>query len=83
MVTKRSPRPTLEEMQAQHIVCSHLARACRQAMAEVALDEADDPAVRRRAIQLLKEILGDWSDAQRWLQSEISHRRKAATLTAR
>jgi hypothetical protein len=83
MVQNRAPRDSLEEIQAQYLVCSHLTRACRQAMFEIALDEADDSSVRRRAVQLLKEILADWSDAQRWLRTDISRRQKATNLTAR
>ncbi len=83
MVQKRTARETLDAIQAQYLVCGHLTRACRQAMAEIALDEMDDPAVRRRAVQLLKEIRADWSDAQRWLRTEISRRQRATTLTPR
>jgi hypothetical protein len=32
---------------------------------------------------MLKEILADWSDAQRWLRSDIARRQKRSTLTPR
>lgn len=83
MVTKPAAKETLDAIQAQYLVCGHLTRACRQAMAEIALDEIDEPAVRRRAVQLLKEILVDWADAQRWLRAEISRRQRTTTLTPR
>ena len=83
MVTKPAARDTLDAIQAQYLVCGHLTRACRQAMAEIALDEIDEPAVRRRAVQFLKEILVDWTDAQRWLRAEISRRQRTTTLTPR
>ena len=83
MVQIRAARDSLEEMQAQYLVCGHLTRACRQAMYEIALDEGDDPGVRRRAVQLLKEIVEDWSDAQRWLRADISRRQQASSLTPR
>ncbi len=52
-------------------------------MFEIALDEVDASSVRRRAVQLLKETLADWSDAQRWLRTDISRRQKATTLMPR
>ncbi len=83
MVQKRPVRSSLEEMRAQYLVCSHLTRACRQAMTEIALDEGDDLSARRRAVQMLKEILADWSDAQRWLRTDIARRQQRSTLTPR
>lgn len=52
-------------------------------MAEIALDDGNDPGVRRRAVQLLKEILVDWSDAQGWLCADISRRQRGSSLTPR
>jgi hypothetical protein len=83
MIRRRDRHHGIEGVRAQHLVCSHLTRACRQAIAEIALEEGDDPTVRRRAVQLLKEILADWSDAQRWLRADIARRRRASTLTPR
>lgn len=83
MVRRRAQRESLDDMRAQYLVCSHLTRACRQAMAEIALDEGDDPGMRRRSVQLLKEILADWSDARRWLRADIARRQRAASLTPR
>lgn len=80
MVNRQANPNGLEEMQAQYLVCGHLSRACRQALFEIALDEEDDPAVRRRAVQQLKEILADWTGAQRWLRREISRRRPAPSM---
>lgn len=51
MIHKRAASDGLEEIQAQYLGCGHLTRACRQALFEIALDEEDEPAVRRRAVQ--------------------------------
>ena len=83
MARRQDQRNKIEDVRAQYLVCSHLTRACRQAIAEIALEEGDDPAIRRRAVQMLKEILADWSDAQRWLRSDIARRQKRSTLTPR
>lgn len=83
MVGRGGRREGLEDIRAQYLVCRHLTRACRQAMAEIALDEGEDTGIRRRAVQLLKEITADWSDAQRWLRADISRRQRASTLTPR
>jgi hypothetical protein len=59
---------TLPEKQAdiaaQHLVCSYLIRACREAMYELALDDASESDVHREAIRLLKVIHQDWSAAR-------------------
>ena len=83
MAQKQAGRVSLGEVQAQYLVCGHLTRACRQAMAEIALDEGDGPEIRRRAVLLLKEMLADWSDAQRWLYDDIARRKRPSTLTRR
>ncbi len=74
---------SLDDLKAQYTVCNHIARACRQAMFEIALDEEDAPAVRRRSVELLKEVLADWSDAQKWLRREIAGRERLRTFTGR
>jgi len=83
MVRRRAHRESLDAMRAEYLVCLQLSRACRQAMAEIALDDGNDPGVRRRAVQLLKEILVDWSDAQGWLRADISRRQRGSSLTPR
>lgn len=83
MINNRAAGRGLEEMQAQYLVCGHLTRACRQALFEIALDEEDEPAVRRLAVQQLKETLADWTDARRWLRAEITRRRRAPSLVTR
>lgn len=82
MVRRQHQRNKIEDMRAEYLVCSHLTRACRQAIAAIALEVGGDLSERRRAVQLLKEILADWSDAQRWLRSDIA-RRQRKTLTPR
>ena len=57
---------------AQHLVCSYLVRACREAMYELALDEHSDPNVRHKAIQTLKVIHKDWVEAQKAVTSQIA-----------
>jgi hypothetical protein len=60
-----------EAAQAQYLVCSHLVRACQQAIYDIAVDEEGDAAVRQQAIQTLKDILADWTAARRSLRREI------------
>ena len=57
---------------AQHLVCSYLVRACREAMYELALDEQSDPNVRHKAVQTLKVIHKDWVEAQKAVASQIA-----------
>jgi hypothetical protein len=83
MARSQAGREPLEGLQAQYLVCDYLARSCRQAIVEMALNEADGEEVRRRAVRLLKDILADWADAQLWLKRELSMRQKASSLTAR
>jgi len=83
MVQQRARRHNLDSLKAQYLVCTHLTRACRQAMFDIALDEQDDPAVRRRAIESLKAILADWADAQKWLRRELAGRNIASSFTRR
>lgn len=83
MTRTQATRKNLEEIRAQYLVCSQLIRACRQAVFEIALDETDDPAVRRRAVESLKAVLGDWTEAQKWLRSEIARRNGAPSFTRR
>ena len=70
------PCLTLTENQdapaAQHLVCSYLVRACREAMYELALDEQSDPNVRHTAIQTLKVVHKDWVEAQKAVASQIA-----------
>jgi hypothetical protein len=70
------PCLTLSEDQeaaaAQNLVCSHLVRACRDAMYELALDEQSDPNVRHKAIQTLKVIHKDWIQAQKAVAAQIA-----------
>ena len=74
---------SLDDLRAQYAVCKQVTRACRQAMFEIALDEDDAPAVRRRSIGLLKEMIADWSEAQGWLRREIAGRERSRTFTGR
>jgi hypothetical protein len=60
-----------KELDAQHLVCSYLVRACRHAMYELALEERSDPAVRHRAIEVLKVVHQDWLEAQKALAREL------------
>jgi hypothetical protein len=57
---------------AQHLVCSYLVRACREAMYELALDEHRDPNVRHQAIRTLKVIHRDWIDAQKAIAAQLA-----------
>ena len=57
---------------AQHLVCSYLVRACREAMYELALEEHSDPNVRHKAIQTLKVVHKDWVEAQKAVASQIA-----------
>ena len=59
------------ELDAQHMVCSYLVRACRQAMYELALEERSDANVRHRAIQVLKVVHQDWLEAQKAVAREL------------
>lgn len=60
-----------KELDAQHLVCSYLVRASRQAMYELALEERSDPGVRHRAIEVLKVVHQDWLDAQKSIAREL------------
>ena len=70
------PCLTLSEDQdsaaAQHLVCSYLVRACREAMYELALDEQSEPNVRHKAIQTLKVVHKDWVEAQKAVSGQIA-----------
>jgi hypothetical protein len=61
-----------EELDAQHMVCSYLVRASRQAMYELALEERSDPEVPHRAIQILKIVHQDWLEAQKAVAREMN-----------
>lgn len=67
-LTLTAERPELE---AQHMVCCYLVRACRQAMYELALEEESAPDVRHRAIQVLKVVHQDWLAAQKAVAREL------------
>jgi len=58
-------------LDAQHLVCSYLVRACRQAIYGLALEERSNPDVRRRAIQVLKVVHNDWLEAQKAVAREL------------
>lgn len=60
-----------QELDAQHMVCSYLVRACRQAMYELALEEQSNSDVRHRAIEVLKVVHQDWLEAQRAVAREL------------
>jgi hypothetical protein len=60
-----------EELEAQHLVCSYLVRACRQAMYDLALDDQAGPDVRHRAVQVLKVVHQDWLEAQKAVAREL------------
>jgi len=60
-----------EDLDAQHMVCSYLVRASRQAMYELALDDHSDPEVRHQAIQVLKVVHQDWLEAQKAIAREM------------
>lgn len=59
------------ELDAQHMVCSYLVRACRQVIYELALEEHSDANVRHRAIQVLKVVYQDWLEAQKAIAREL------------
>ncbi len=61
-----------EDLDAQHMVCSYLVRASRQAMYELALEERSDPEVRHRAIQVLKVVHRDWLEALKAVAQEMN-----------
>jgi hypothetical protein len=60
-----------EDMEAQHMVCSYLVRACHQAMYELALEEQGRPDVRHRAVRVLKVVHQDWLEAQKAIAREL------------
>jgi hypothetical protein len=60
------------ELDAQHMVCSYLVRACRQAMYELALEEQGGPDVRHRAVQVPKMVHQDWLEAQESIAREMN-----------
>ncbi|TMC00642.1 MAG: hypothetical protein E6J42_00180 [Chloroflexi bacterium] len=66
-------------LHAQYQVCGALVRACRNAIADLALDEEGDPEVRRLAISLMKEILEDWRQAQASVRRELRGSRSSFT----
>ncbi len=68
-----------EVLDAQHLVCSYLVRACRQAIYELALEEHHNPDVRRRAIQVLKVVHNDWLEAQKAVARELETAADAPT----
>jgi hypothetical protein len=55
------------EIAAQHLVCSYLVRACREAMYELAFDDPSESHVRREAIRLFKMVHDDWLEARKAL----------------
>jgi hypothetical protein len=59
-----------QELDAQHMVCSYLVRACRQAMYELALEDHSREEIRHRAIQVLKVVHQDWLEAQKAIARE-------------
>ena len=59
------------ELDAQHMVCSYLVRACRQVIYELALEENSDATVRHRAIQVLKVVHQDWLEARKAVAREL------------
>lgn len=70
------------DLDAQHLVCSYLVRACRQAMYELALEERSHPEARHRAIEVLKVVHLDWLEAQKAISDEI-RRDLPATASSR
>jgi hypothetical protein len=60
-----------KELEAQHMVCSYLVRACRQAMYDLALDDQGEPDVRHRAVEVLKVAHLDWLEAQKAIAREL------------
>jgi hypothetical protein len=58
-------------LEAQHLVCLHLVRACRRAISAVALAEESDPGIRRRVIEVLQMIRQDWLEAQKAVAREL------------
>ena len=60
-----------KELEAQHMVCSYLVRACRQAMYDLALDDQGGSDVRHRAVQVLKMAHQDWLEAQKAIAREL------------
>lgn len=56
----RIPRAELE---AQSVACTHLVRACRQAIDELNLESGHDANVNERAIAILREVQTEWSTA--------------------
>jgi len=59
------------ELDAQHMVCSYLVRACRQAMYELALEDHSRAETRQRAIQVLNVVHQDWLEAQKAIAREL------------
>ena len=59
------------EFEAQYVVCSYLVRACRRAMYELALEERSHPAVRHRAIEVLRVVHQDWLEAQKAIAGDL------------
>ena len=66
-------------VEAQQVVCGYMVRACQQAIYDLALDDARDPDVRRRAIATLRETLADWREARKSLRAELGERRASFT----
>jgi hypothetical protein len=67
--------------EAQHLVCSHLVRACQQAIYDLALDDEREPEVRRRAIEALREVFTDWREARKAVRAGMGSR--GTTFTVR
>ena len=61
----RIPRAELE---AQSVACTHLVRACRQAIDELSLDSEAAEGANERAVEILREIQTDWSTALKALR---------------
>ena len=55
-----------EEQRAQHIACSHLVRGCESAASELHSatgETAGQPRTRKRAQEILAEVLSSWRHA--------------------
>lgn len=61
------------ELQAQALACTHLVRACRQAIDDLKLEGSGDSAVNSRAITILQDVQTEWSTALKALR-KISRR---------
>jgi hypothetical protein len=61
---------------AEYLVCGYLVQACQQAIYELALDDGEEPEVRRQAIDSLREILTDWREARKAIRSDLGTQRR-------